>query len=393
MAELGEHARQRPHLQLVAGLGSVQTARSSRVRGRRAPPGRGRGADLSVDVVQMGPDGAGGQLHLGGDLLVDLALGEPAKGVDLAPREGTGLAPSLARRAGMRELVDELAKPGVAEPAGFGREARRIARDQVARGVVGDEVAEPHGGREARRRIGVMALDRAGDHVRQAPAASEHAADDGVVDPELAALERRPLLGSGLAVGEDLLVAGIEPHQDQLADVVEQGRGRQLVAAGDVSEVREALRGVAGRDRVAAEPLRQARPAAEAAEELVGLEGLRDRGNSGGRQRLDRVGDVGDSPPRAAAVVGGLHHRDRDRGVGLDQLGDLGQRRRLVGGQLGDPGRRLGERRKRGHGVESSRQALASLTDGPGRRGLLDLLCDCHFGVGAPALRFAAVRP
>src|SRR5579884_4307897 len=32
------------------------------------------GAELAVDVVQVGPHGAGGQLQLVGDLLVDLAL-------------------------------------------------------------------------------------------------------------------------------------------------------------------------------------------------------------------------------------------------------------------------------------------------------------------------------
>ncbi len=42
------------------------------------------GADLAVDVVEVGPHRARGEPHLGGDLLVDLALGEAAERVDLA---------------------------------------------------------------------------------------------------------------------------------------------------------------------------------------------------------------------------------------------------------------------------------------------------------------------
>ena len=97
---------------------------------------------------------------------------------------------------------------------------------------------------------------------------------------------------------------------------------------------------VARGDRVAAEALRQARPVADRLEELVGLEGADDGADAGRRQRLDRVGHVGDPPARAAAVVGGPHHGDRDGGVGLDRLGDLGDRGGLLRGQLRDAGRR-----------------------------------------------------
>ena len=90
-------------------------------------------------------------------------------------------------------------------------------------------------------RLGVVTLDRAGDHGRQAPAAGEDAADDGVVHAELAALDLRAGLRGRLAIGEDLLVAGIEADQDELADVVQQRRGGELVATGDVGEAGEAL--------------------------------------------------------------------------------------------------------------------------------------------------------
>ena len=87
-----------------------------------------------------------------------------------------------------------------------------------------------------------MALDRARDHGRQAPAAGEDAADERVVDAELAALGVAALLGRRLAVAEDPLVARVEADQDELADVVQQGGGRELVAAGDVGEVGDGSR-------------------------------------------------------------------------------------------------------------------------------------------------------
>ena len=55
-------------------------------------------ADLAVDVVEVGADRAHRERQLLGDLLVDLALGEPAQRVDLAIRErtGIGVAPDLS---------------------------------------------------------------------------------------------------------------------------------------------------------------------------------------------------------------------------------------------------------------------------------------------------------
>ena len=47
--------------------------------------------------------------------------------------------------------------------------------------------------------VGVVALDRRGDRARQVPAAGEDAADQGVVDAELAALVVQPLLGRARA--------------------------------------------------------------------------------------------------------------------------------------------------------------------------------------------------
>ena len=82
-----------------------------------------------------------------------------------------------------------------------------------------------------------------------------------MVDAELTPLLVDPLLGRRAAIAEDLLVARVEPDQDELADVVEQCRRRQLVAARDLGEVGDALGRVTGRDRVAAEALGKQGPA------------------------------------------------------------------------------------------------------------------------------------
>ena len=75
-----------------------------------------------------------------------------------------------------------------------------------------------------------MALDRSGEAGGKSPATGEHAADQGVVDPELAPLAMDPLLG-GTGVAVDLgRIGGVGVDQDELADVMEQRRGEQLVA-------------------------------------------------------------------------------------------------------------------------------------------------------------------
>jgi hypothetical protein len=59
-------------------------------------------AELAVDVVQVAAHGAGGEVELEGDLLVDLALGEAAEDFELAGGERTGraLAAPLGAAAG-----------------------------------------------------------------------------------------------------------------------------------------------------------------------------------------------------------------------------------------------------------------------------------------------------
>ena len=91
------------------------------------------GADLAVDVVEVGADGRDRELHLAGDLLVDHALGEVAEDVELTGRERAGLADPggvLARPAAAR-------REGRAEPSG-----PRPQRSALARSRSG-EIASP----------------------------------------------------------------------------------------------------------------------------------------------------------------------------------------------------------------------------------------------------------
>ena len=74
-------------------------------------------------------------------------------------------------------------------------------RDGAALRVVGEHVGEADEGGLAVGVVGVVALDDRGDGLRQAPAAGEDAADQRVVDAELAALAVDALLGrAGVAV-------------------------------------------------------------------------------------------------------------------------------------------------------------------------------------------------
>ena len=62
------------------------------------------------------------------------------------------------------------------------------------------------------------------DRLRQAPAAGEHAADERVVDAELAALAVDALLGRARVAVDLRGVAGVGVQQHELADVVQQAR-------------------------------------------------------------------------------------------------------------------------------------------------------------------------
>ena len=151
----------------------------------------------------------------------------------------------------------------------------------------------------------------AGDRLRQAPAAGEDAADEGVVDAELAALALDPLLGgAGLAV--DLAgIAGVGVDEHELADVVQQ-RGHHQPVAGLVAELaREAVGGALGGDRVQAEALWNALPDGGALEEVERAGAARDRVDGARREHLDRLDRALDATAAASVDLIGEPQRRR----------------------------------------------------------------------------------
>ena len=114
--------------------------------------------------------------------------------------------------------------------------------DRVALAVVGEHVAEADDRGLLAAVLGVVTLDRRGEPVRQAPAASQDAADHAVVDAELAALAHDALLGRARITVDVLRVAGVRVHEHELADVVQEGRDEKLVALLEADLARDRAR-------------------------------------------------------------------------------------------------------------------------------------------------------
>ena len=192
-----------------------------------------------------------------------------ARGVD----SGHG---SIARGRWMlrvRKVVEDGAQLGRAE-ADVARGAQQLVRvDRRALGVVGDHVGEADVGGVALGVLGVVALDRGGDGAREVPAAGEDAADEGVVDAELAALVVQALLGRARGPVDLARVARVGVHEDELADVVQQGGDEQAVAVRVVGLGGEAVGGALDGDGVQAEALGGGVPGLAALEELEDLGG------------------------------------------------------------------------------------------------------------------------
>ena len=152
--------------------------------------------------------------------------------------------------------------------------------------------------------LGVVALDHAGDGLRQTPPASEHAADERVVDAELAALGLDPLLGRA-RLGVDLTrIAGVGVDEDQLADVVQQ-RGDHQPVAGLVAELAgEPVGGALGGDGVQPEALGHALPHGGALEEVERAGPAGDRMDGAGRQHLDALDGALDAAARCVPSSG-----------------------------------------------------------------------------------------
>ena len=75
------------------------------------------------------------------------------------------------------------------------RTEQLVGRDRGVLAVVGEHVGQADERGLAVLVVGVVALDGRGDAARQAPSAGEDAADERVVDAELAALAVDALLG------------------------------------------------------------------------------------------------------------------------------------------------------------------------------------------------------
>jgi hypothetical protein len=210
----------------------------------------------------------------------------------------------------------------------------------------------------------VVALDGTRDRVRDAPAADQHRPDDRMIDPELAALAPRVVVGRLTGQGQ-LVVLAVEVGEYEAADVVKQRRDRELLALRQPGMLGDRLGGVADRDRVAAEALVALRFERRPGEQLVGVELVGELAQLIRLQRLDRIADRGRTAGQSGAVVGGPHHRDRKRSVGLDRFGELAHRRRgaLAGGEKAPA--RLGECGHPRDGLERRGQPLAA-GGGPG---------------------------
>ena len=135
-----------------------------------------------------------------------------------------------------------------------------------------------------------------GDGLRQAPAAGEDAADQRVVDAELAALAVDALLRrAGVAV--DLAgIARVGVHQDELADVVQQRGDHEAVAVLVAGLGGEAVGGALRGDAVQAEALGRGVPDGRALEEVEGARAGGERLDGLGREQLDGLDDGLDRP-------------------------------------------------------------------------------------------------
>ena len=205
-----------------------------------------------------------------------------------------------------------------------------------------------------------MALDDRGDGLGQAPAAGEDAADQCVVDAELAALAVDALLGrAGVAV-HLARIPRISVHQDELADVVQQRRDHEAVAVLVAGLDGQAIGGALGGDAMQAEALGRGVPHGRALEEVEGagprgepLDGL-------GREQLDGLDDRLDATAGAALdLVGEAQDRDDEGDVGLDGGDDVAGRDPVGRDEAQQTVARLGQGREVLQRLEGSGQTTA----------------------------------
>ena len=225
---------------------------------------------------------------------------------------------------------------------------------------MGEHVGEADEGGLALRVIGVVALDDRRDSLRQAPATSKDAADQRVVDAELAALAMDALLRrAGVAV-HLARVAGVGVHQHELADVVQQRGDHQAVAMLVAGLGGQAISSALGGDAVEAEALRSGVPDRRALEEVKGA-GARREGLDGlRREQLDGVHDGLDlAAGLALDLVAEAQDGDHERDVGLDGRDDLAGRDTLLANDAQQAVTGLSERGERLERLERGRQTTA----------------------------------
>ena len=195
---------------------------------------------------------------------------------------------------------------------------------------------------------------------RQVPAAGEHAADQRVVDAQLAALVVQPLLGRARRPVDLLRVARIGVHEHELADVVQQRGDQQPVAVRVAGGGGEPVGGALDGDGVEAEALGRGVPRLAALEELERL-GAGDEPCTASGRAPRRPSTMLSTWPRLRALgaVGQPQHGDHERDVGLDRLDHVAGRRALLGDEREHAVARLGQRREQLERLEGRRQALA----------------------------------
>src|SRR5919201_119656 len=310
---------------------------------------------LAVDVVKVGADRARRELQLVGDLLVDLALGEALEHLDLAARERARI--DLARAAADRvgQVIHDGAQLGRAEADRSGRLQQLGGRDGAALGVVGEHVGQADEG----------GLDDGGDGLGQPPAAGQHAADQRVVDAQLAALAVDALLRGARGPVDLARVAGVRVHEHEIADVVQERGDHQAVAVLVAGLGGQAVGGALGGDAVQAEALRRSVPDGRALEEVERAGAHGQSGDGLGREQLDRLDDRLDAAAGLALdLICQTEDRDDERHVGLDGGDDVAGGDPLGGHQEQQAVARLREGGERLEGLERGWAPAASGAEG-----------------------------
>ena len=201
-----------------------------------------------------------------------------------------------------------------------------LGRDRAVLEVGGDHVCEAEHRGHSLGLMGVVALDRLADARVDAPATGENAADEGVVDAELATLLGDPLVRGRAAAVEALGVNRVEARQHRPADVVEDCGEGDLVAVPDSAELGDPVGGPLHVERVQAERVRGEGEAAVAIEDVVGGSRAQNRLHGAGAEALDPIGDAANAPA-ALQLAGRADDRAGEADVGLDHARDLMRRR------------------------------------------------------------------